>query len=171
MIALSGGIDSEVYSHIVSDDIAGLDATIKWYKQTFVMAYYLELLRCADSDLKSDTPSDLMLEQQRVNAVLMQKAKESGVKVVATNDVHYVAPEDLAAYNIQQCYATGKTMDEFAKTDILQFRGMTSRKYMCELFSDIPEAIANTMVIYYIVEFYDIRRAAIFALEKERYSK
>ena len=160
-IALSGGIGSEVYSHIVSDDIAGLDATIKWYKQTFGEDYYLELQRCADYDLKSDTPSDLMLEQQRVNAVLMQKAKESGVKVVATNDVHYVAPEDLAAYNIQQCYATGKTMDEFAKTDILQFRWLTSRKHMCELFSDVPEAIANTIDIFDKVEIYDIRHAPI----------
>ena len=161
VIALSGGIGSEVYSHIVSDDIAGLDATIKWYKQTFGEDYYLELQRCADYDLKSDTPSDLMLEQQRVNAVLMQKANESGVKVVATNDVHYVAPEDLAAYNIQQCYATGKTMDEFAKTDILQFRWLTSRKHMCELFSDVPEAIASTMEIFDKVEFYDIRHAPI----------
>ena len=161
IIVLSGGVGSEVYSHIVSDDIAGLDATIKWYKQIFGVDYYLELQRCADYDLKSDTPSDLMLEQQRVNAVLMQKAKESGVKVVATNDVHYVAPEDLAAYNIQQCYATGKTMDEFAKTDILQFRWLTSRKHMCELFSDIPEAIANTMDIYNKIEFYDIRHAPI----------
>ena len=161
VIALSGGIGSEVYSHIVSDDIAGLDATIKWYKQTFGEDYYLELQRCADYDLKSDTPSDLMLEQQRVNAVLMQKANESGVKVVATNDVHYVAPEDLAAYNIQQCYATGKTMDEFAKTDILQFRWLTSRKHMCELFSDVPEAIASTMEIFDKVEFYDIHHALI----------
>ena len=161
LIVLSGGVGSEVYSHVVSDDIAGLDATIKWYKQTFGVDYYLELQRCADYDLKSDTPSDPMLEQQRVNAVLMQKTKESGVKVVATNDVHYVAPEDLAAYNIQQCYATGKTMDEFAKTDILQLRWLTSRKYMCELFSDIPEAIANTMDIYNKIEFYDIRHAPI----------
>jgi len=159
IIVLSGGVGSEVYSHVVSDDIAGLDAAIKWYKQTFGEDYYLELQRCADFDLTRDTPSDLMLEQQRLNAVLMQKAKESGVKVVATNDVHYVAPEDLATYNIQQCYATGKTMDEFAKTDILQFRWLTSRKYMCELFSDIPEAIANTMDIYNKVEFYDIRHA------------
>lgn len=161
VIALSGGIGSEVYSHIVSDDIVGLDATIKWYKQTFGMDYYLELQRCADYDLKSNTPSDLMLEQQRVNAVLMQKAKESGVKVVATNDVHYVAHEDFAAYKIQQCYATGKTMDEFAKTDILQFRWLTSRKHMCELFSDVPEAIANTMEIFDKVEFYDICHAPI----------
>ena len=161
IIVLSGGVGSEVYSHVVSDDIAGLDATIKWYKQTFGVDYYLELQRCADYDLKGDTPSDLMLEQQRVNAVLMQKAKESGVKVVATNDVHYVAPKDLAAYNIQQCYATGKTMDEFTKTDILQFRWLTSRKHMCELFSDVPDAIANTMDIYDKVEFYDIRHAPI----------
>ncbi len=161
LLVLSGGAGSEVYSHVVSDDIAGLDATIKWYKQTFADDYYLELLRCADYDLKSDMPSNLMLEQQKVNTVLIQKANEYGVKLVATNDVHYVAPEDLAAYNIQQCYATGKTMDEFAKTDILQFRWLTSRKYMCELFSDVPEAIANTMEIFDKVEFYDIRHAPI----------
>ena len=161
LLVLSGGVDSEVYSQIVSHDMVGLDATIKWYKQTFADDYYLELLRCADYDLKSDTPSNLMLEQQKVNAVLMQKAKEYGVKVVATNDVHYVAPEDLAVYNIQQCVATGKTMDEFAKTDILQFRWLTSRKYMCELFSDVPEAIASTMEICDKIEFYDIRHAPI----------
>lgn len=161
IIVLSGGVGSEVYSHVVSDDLAGLDAAIKWYKQSFGVDYYLELQRCADYDLKSNTPSNLMLEQQKVNAVLMQKAKEYGVKVVATNDVHYVAPDDLAAYNIQQCYATGKTMDEFAKTDILQFRWLTSRKHMCELFSDVPEAIASTMEIFDKVEFYDIRHAPI----------
>ena len=161
LIVFSGGIGSEVYSHIVSDDIAGLDATIKWYKQTFGIDYYLELQRCADYDLKSNTPSDLMHEQQKVNAVLIQKSKEYGVKVVAINDVHYVAPEDLAAYNIQQCYATGKTMDEFSKTDILQFCWLTSRKHMCELFSDVPDAIASTMEIFDKVEFYDIRHAPI----------
>lgn len=161
LIVLSGSAGSEVFTKIFNDDTAGLDATIKWYQQTFGEDYYLELQRCADYDLKSDTPSDLMLKQQKVNAVLMQKAKESGVKVVATNDVHYVAPEDLAVYNIQQCYATGKTMDEFAKTDILQFRWLRSRKEMCELFSDIPETIASTMEIYNKVEFYDIRHAPI----------
>lgn len=161
LIVLSGSAGSEVFTKISNGDIEGLEKTIKWYQQTFGEDYYLELQRCADYDLKSDTPSDLMLEQQRVNAVLMQKAKESGVKVVATSDVHYVAPEDLAAYNIQQCYATGKTMDEFAKTDILQFRWLTSRKYMCELFSDVPEAITNTLEIYNKVEFYDIRHAPI----------
>ena len=161
LIVLSGSAGSEVFTKISNDDITGLDATIKWYKQTFADDYYLELQRCADYDLKSNKPSDLMLEQQKVNTVLIQKAKEYGIKVVATNDVHYVAPEDLAVYNIQQCVATGKTMDEFAKTDILQFRWLTSRKYMCELFSDVPEAIASTMEICDKIEFYDIHHAPI----------
>ena len=161
LIVLSGSAGSEVFTKISKGDIEGLEETIKWYQQTFGEDYYLELNRCADYDLKSNKPSDLMLEQHKVNAVLIQIAKEYGVKVVATNDVHYVAPEDLAVYNIQQCYATGKTMEEFAKTDILQFRWLTSRKYMCELFSDVPEALANTMEILDKVEFYDIHHATI----------
>ncbi len=164
LIVLSGSAGSEVFTKISNDDITGLDATIKWYKQTFADDYYLELQRNADYDLKGNAPSDLMLEQQKINAVLMQKAKEYGVKVVATNDVHYVAPEDLAAYNIQRCVATGDNMEEFAKIDTLQFRWLTSRKYMCELFSDVSEAIANTMEIYDKVEFYDIRHAPIIPM-------
>ena len=161
LIVLSGGVDSEVYSAIACDDMAMLDATIKWYKHTFGEDYYLELQRNADDYAKSCAPSNLMFEQQTVNSILIQKAKEYGVKVVATNDVHYVAPEDLDVYNIQQCCATGKTMDEFSKTKVLQFRWLTCRKYMCELFSDVPEAIANTIEIFDKVEFYDIRHAPI----------
>jgi len=161
LIVLSGSAGSEVFTRISKDDAAGLDATIKWYKQTFADDYYLELQRSADYDLNSNTPSDFMLEQQKANAVLMQKAKEYGVKVVATNDVHYADPEDLAAYNIQRCVATKKNMEEFAKTNILQFRWLRSRKEMCELFSDVPEAIANTMEIFDNVEFYDIRHTPI----------
>jgi len=161
LIVLSGSAGSEVFTRISKDDAAGLDATIKWYKQTFADDYYLELQRSADYDLNSNVPSDFMLEQQKANAVLMQKAKEYGVKVVATNDVHYADPEDLAAYNIQRCVATKKNMEEFAKTNILQFRWLRSRKEMCELFSDVPEAIANTMEIFDNVEFYDIRHTPI----------
>ncbi len=161
LIVLSGSAGSEVFTKISNGDIEGLEATIKWYSQTFGDDYCLELQRCADYDMNNKVPSDLMLEQQNVNDVLIQKAKEYGVKVVATNDVHYVAPEDLYVYNIQQCCATGKTMDEFSKTDILQFRWLTSRKHMCELFSDVPEAIANTMEIFDKVEFYDICHAPI----------
>ena len=161
LIVLSGSDGSEVFTKITNGDIETLDETIKWYKQLFGEDYYLELQRCADCDLMSNTSSNLMLEQQRVNAVLLQKAKEYGVKVVATNDVHYVAPEDLVVYNIQKCVVAGNTIDKFFKTDSHQFRWLRSTKEMCELFSDVPEAIANTIEIFDKVEFYDIRHAPI----------
>ena len=161
LIVLSGSVGSEVFTKISIGDIEGLDKSIKWYQQTFADDYYLELQRNVGHDYNSDTHSKFMLQQKKVNKVLIDKAREHGIKIVATNDVHYVAPEDLAAYNVQQCAATGKTMDEFSKTHILQFRWLRSRKEMCELFSDVPEAIANTMEVYDKVEFYDIHHAPV----------
>ena len=161
LIILSGGVGSEIYSQTASDNQVELDATVKWYKQTFGEDYYVEIQHCNDFDLTRDTPSNLMLEQQRINALLVQKANEYDVKVVATNDVRYLTPRDSEAYNIQQCVAAGMTMEEFIKTDIPQFRSFRSKKEMRELFSDFPEAIANSMEIYNKVEFYDIRHAPI----------
>ena len=160
LIALSGGFSSEVFTHGMKENMTALDDTIKWYKQVFGCDYYLEIRRDVDYDLSQDAPSGLMIEQEKVNKVLIQKSKEYGVKVVATNDVHYVNPEDLAVYNIQQCILVGKTMEEF-DTAPLRFRWLTSKKFMTELFSDYPEAISNTMEIFDKVETYDIHHAPI----------
>ena len=160
LIVLSGGFSSEMFTHAIKVDMVALDDTINWYKQVFGDDYYLEIRRDADYDLSKDTPSDLMIEQEKVNHVLTQKSKENGVKVVATNDVHYVNPEDLAVYNIQQCILVGKTREEL-DTDPLRFRWLTSKKFMTELFSDYPEAISNTMEIFDKVETYDTHHAPI----------
>ena len=159
-IVLSGGFGSEVFTLAMKEDMKALDDTIKWYKQVFGCDYYLEIRRDADYDLSQDAPSGLMIEQEKVNKVLIQKSKEYGVKVVATNDVHYVNPEDLAVYNLQQCILVGKTMEEF-DTAPLRFRWLTSKKFMTELFSDYPEAISNTMEIFDKIETYDIHHAPI----------
>ena len=160
LIVLSGGFGSEVFNHAMKEDMAALEETIKWHKQVFGGDYYLEIRREADYNLSKDDPSELMIEQEKVNQVLIQKSKEHGVKVVATNDVHYVNPEDLAVYNIQQCIAVGKTLEEF-DTDPLRYRWLRSKREMCDLFSDIPEAITNTMEIFDKVEIYDIHHAPI----------
>ena len=154
VIALSGGIGSEVYSHIVSDDIAGLDATIKWYKQTFGEDYYLELQRCADLFTNGS-------ELQRMNERLIEKANANGVKIVATNDVHYLRSTDIRAYNTLRSIAEGKTVEEYEKLNYPLNRWLRSRKEMCKLFSDVPAALENTMEIFEKVEFYDIRHAPI----------
>ena len=160
LIVLSGGFGSEVFTHAMKEDMTALDDTIKWYKRVFSDDYYFEIRREADSNLSKDSPSDLMIEQEKVNQVLIQKSKKYCVKVVATNDVHYVNPENLAVYNIQQCILVGKTMEEF-DTDPLRFRWLRSKREMCDLFSDIPRAISNTMEIFDKVEAYDIHHAPI----------
>ena len=160
LIVLSGGWGSEVFTHINNEDMTALEDSIKWYKQVFSDNYYLEIRREADYDLSKDAPSDLMLEEEKVNQVLIQKSKEFGVKVVATNDVQYAAPEDSAVYNIQRCIAVGKTMEEY-DSDPLRLRWLTGNDFMIDLFSDYPEAISNTMEIFDKVHFYDIHHKLV----------
>ena len=154
LIVLSGGIGSEVFTKISDGDIEGLDETIRWYRQTFAEDFYIELLRYADLFTNGS-------ELQRINERLIEKAAENGVKIVATNDVHYLRPTDIHAYNTLQFIAEGKTVEEYEKLNYPLNRWLRSRKEMCELFSDVPAALENTMEIFNKVEFYDIRHAPI----------
>ena len=160
LIVLSGGWGSEVFTHINNEDMTALEDTIKWYKQIFGADYYLEMRRETYYDLSKDAPSNLMLEEEKANQVLIQKSKEFGVKVVATNDVRCAASEDYAAYKIQQCIVAEKTLEEY-DTGPLRFRWVTGKDFMKELFSDYPEAISNTMEIFDKVEFYDIQHKLV----------
>lgn len=161
LIVLSGGLGSEVYANITNNDMSALEETIKWHKQVFGDDFYLEMRRNADYTLSKDSPNDLMLEQEYVNQVLIQKSKELGIKVVCTNDVHYVNPENSVVYNIQRCIAVGKNMEEFDKKDPLRFRWLRSKREMWDLFSDIPYAISNTIEIFDKVETYSIHHSPI----------
>ena len=154
LIVLSGSVGSEVFTEISEGDIEGLDATIKWYQQTFGEDYYLELQRYADLFTNGS-------QLQRINERLIEKAAACGVKIVATNDVHYLRPTDIRAYNTLRSIAEGKTVEEYENLNYPLNRWLRSRKEMCELFSDVPEAIANTMEIYDKVDFYDIHHAPI----------
>ena len=160
LIVLSGSWGSEVFTHINNEDMTALEDSIKWYKQVFGDDYYLEMRREAYHDLSKDAPSDLMHEEEKANQVLIQKSKEFGVKVVATNNVLYAASEDYAAYKIQQCIVCEEKMKEYRK-DPFRLRWLTGKDFMTELFSNYPEAISNTMEIFDKVEFYDIQHAPI----------
>lgn len=154
IIVLSGGIDSEVFTRISDGDMSELDETIRWYRQTFAEDFYIELQRYADLFTSGS-------ELQRITERLIEKADANGVKIVATNDVHYLRPTDIRVYNTLQSIAEGKTIEEYEKLNYPLNRWLRSRKEMCELFADIPAALDNTMEIFEKVEFYDIRHAPI----------
>ena len=92
LIVCSGGEKGEVYDWALKGDWVKLQNAIKWYQQVFADDYYLELRRTAIHE-------DARSEQEKVNQMLIKAAKETGVKLVCTNDVHYVAPEDLFGNN------------------------------------------------------------------------
>ena len=154
LIVLSGGIGSEVFTEISDGDIEGLDETIRWYRQTFAEDFYIELLRYADLFTNGS-------ELQRINERLIEKAVANGVKIVATNDVHYLRPTDISAYNTLRSSVEGKTIEDYENLNYPLNRWLRSRKEMCELFADIQEALENTIDIFDKVEFYDIRHAPI----------
>lgn len=151
LIVCSGGESGEVYGWALKGDVEKLQDAVQWYQQVFAEDYYLELLRTAVHE-------DARSEQEKVNKMLIKVAKENGVKLVGTNDVHYVAPEDLVAYNTQRCIAQGTTIEEYVQNHPVLLRWLRSRKEMCELFADVPEAVANTIEILNKVEIYDICR-------------
>lgn len=154
IIVLSGGIGSEVFTRISDGDMSELDETIRWYRQTFADDFYIELRRYADLFTSGS-------ELQRITERLIEKADANGVKIVATNDVHYLRPTDIRVYNTLQSIAEGKTIEEYEKLNYPLNRWLRSRKEMCELFADISAALDNTMEIFEKVEFYDIRHAPI----------
>lgn len=154
IIVLSGGIGSEVFTRFSDGDMSELDETIRWYRQTFAEDFYIELRRYADLFTSGS-------ELQRITERLIEKADANGVKIVATNDVHYLRPTDIRVYNTLQSIAEGKTIEEYEKLNYPLNRWLRSRKEMCELFADIPVALDNTMEIFEKVEFYDIRHAPI----------
>ena len=154
LIVLSGGIGSEVFTEISDGDIEGLNETIRWYRQTFAEDFYIELQRYADLFTNGS-------ELQRINERLIERAVANGVKIVATNDVHYLRATDIHAYNTLRSIAEGKTVEEYEKLNYPLNRWLRRRKEMCELFSDVPAALENTMEIFDKVEFYDIRHAPI----------
>lgn len=154
LIVLSGGLDSEIFSNLTNDDTEEAEKTIKWYKRTFADDFYIELWRYADLFTNGS-------QLQRINERLIEKAAAYDVKIVATNDVHYLKPADIRAYNTLRSIAEGKAVEEYENLNYPLNRWLRSRKEMCELFSDVPEAIASTMEIFDKVEFYDIHHAPI----------
>ena len=158
LIVLYGGDGSEAADCVMRDDMQGLDESIQWFKKTFGEDFYIEVQRNTGKEVDEQNPDKLIVEQQKVTAVLAAKAKAFGVKIVATNNVRYVKPEDWPPYLTQECVAKRMTKFDDGRWTPSHFRNLKSRKEMCGLFTDMPEAVESTMEIFDKVEFFDIRK-------------
>ncbi len=161
LIVCSACIAGEVPRKILQDDIAGAREAIEWHKRVFGDDYYLELQRHEVKDPSIRANRETFPLQQKANKVLIELAKEYGIKLVCTNDAHFVDQENAEAHDHLLCLSTGKDLDDPSRMLYSKQEWFKTREEMNEVFADVPEALSNTLEILDKVEFYDIENAPI----------
>ncbi|MCD4728581.1 MAG: PHP domain-containing protein, partial [Pirellulales bacterium] len=144
LIATTACLGGELPTAIINHGIEKAEEVLKEHIEIFGEDYYLELMN-------SGIP-----EQEIVNKTLLELAKKFNVKVIATNDVHFLNEKDYEAHHILICLNTGKDIDDKTNMHYTGQEFFKSPDEMAELFKDVPEALANTREIVDKIEDFDI---------------
>ena len=161
LIVCSACIAGEVPAKILKGDIQGAREAIEWYKRVFGDDYYLELQRHEVKDPHQRANRETFPLQQRANKELIELSKEYGIKLVCTNDCHFVDQDNAEAHDHLLCLATGKDLDDPNRMLYSKQEWFKTREEMNEIFADVPEALSNTLEILDKVEPYSIDHAPI----------
>ena len=161
LIVCSACIAGEVPSKVLKGDIKGAREACQWYHNLFGDDYYLELQRHEVKDPSILANRDTFPLQQKANKELIQFAKEYGIKLVCTNDCHFEDKETAEAHDHLLCLATGKDLDDPNRLRYTKQEWFKTREEMNDIFSDIPEALSNTLEILNKVEVYSIEHGPI----------
>ena len=159
LICSSACIAGEIPRGILAGDMDGVDKAIEWHKSVFGEDYYLEVMLH-----KTEVPGmslDLYHNQKKVNEAVFELGKKHGVKVVATNDTHFILKDDGPAHDRLICLTTNSLVSDTKRLRYTQQEYLKSEEEMLELFPDHPEAVSNTMEVLEKVERYDINSAHI----------
>ena len=156
LIVCSACIAGEVPKKILDGDIAGAREAIEWHKRVFGDDYYLELQRHEVKDPTIRANRETFPLQQKANRVLIELAREYGIKLVCTNDAHFVDQENAEAHDHLLCLSTGKDLDDPTRMLYSKQEWFKTREEMNEVFADVPEALSNTVEILDKVEAYNL---------------
>ena len=168
LIIASACLGGEIPRLIASGDIDGAEKSVQWWKDTFGEDYYIELQRH-----KTDAPGGNRTTfevQERVNPELIRIARKYGIKLIATNDVHFVNKEDSEAHDRLICVSTNNYLSDPNRMRYTKQEWMKTQAEMNEIFQDVPEALENTVEIVRKVEHYSIDHGPImpfFAIPEE----
>ncbi|MGC9343162.1 MAG: DNA polymerase III subunit alpha, partial [Bacteroidales bacterium] len=126
------------------------------YKEIFGSDFYLELMRHPSQ--KEGMNEKVYNDQVYVNKVLLSIGKKHNIKCIATNDVHFINPEDAAAHDRLICLSTNSDVDDLNRLRYTEQEWFKTQTEMQELFADLPEVLANTQEIVDKVEHYELNR-------------
>ena len=161
LIVCSACLGGEIPKRITNDQFAEAEEAIQWYKKMFGDDYYLELQRHKVTDPNIRANREAYPMQVKVNERLIEYARKYDIKLICTNDVHFVDEENAEAHDRLICLSTGKDLDDPTRMLYTKQEWMKTREEMNEIFSDIPEALTNTLEILDKVEYYSIDHAPI----------
>lgn len=176
LICCSACIAGEVPKNIINGNMEAAKKAVEWHKKVFGDDYYLEvqLHRTEVPGLSLD-----VYERQSIsNQGIFELAEKCGVKVVATNDVHFVDKEDGPVHDRLICLTTNADIDDPKRLRYTQQEYLKSEEEMAALFPEHPEVISNTMEVFGKVESYTIDRGHVlpifkiedsFLAEKDKY--
>ena len=156
LIVCSARIAGEVPKKILNGDIAGAREAVEWYHGVFGDDYYLELQRHEVTDPTIRANRETFPLQQKANKVLIELAREYGIKLICSNDAHFVDQENAEAHDHLLCLSTGKDLDDPTRMLYSKQEWFKTKEEMNAIFSDVPEALSNTLEILDKVEIYSL---------------
>ena len=159
LICSSACMAGEIPRMILAGDIAGAEKAIEWHKRVFKDDYYLEVMLH-----KTEVPGlslEVYEKEKEYDEVIFDLAEKHGVKVIATNDAHFVRKEDGPAHDRLVCLSTNAYIDDPDRLRYTQQEYLKSEEEMAALFPGHPEVITNTLEICDKVESYSIDRGHV----------
>ena len=159
LIASSACLAGQIPRSIQNGDLEQAEKYILEFKEIFGDDFYLELMRHQATDPTRD--ATVFQRQAMVNTALIELSGKTGVKLIATNDVHFLNEEDAEAHDRLLCINTGKVMSD---TNRLRYTGQEwfkSREEMEALYADIPEALDHTQEILDKIEKFSLDREPV----------
>jgi DNA polymerase-3 subunit alpha len=167
LIVSTACLGGEIPKKITQGNIEAAEEAVAWFKNLFGEDFYLEMQRH-----KTNLPNaniEAYPLQEAVNKELLRIGAKMGVKVIATNDVHFINQEDADAHDRLICLSTGKDLDDPKRMRYTKQEWLKTTEQMNEIFGDVPEVLSNTLEIANKVEYYTIDSDALmpfFSIEE-----
>ena len=154
LIISSACLGGEIDQKIMAGDLEGAEKAALWYKNLFGEDYYLEVMRHPAADPKQR--AEIYDNQQRCIQEKIKIARKLNIKLIATNDVHFLNEEDAEAHDLLICLNTRKDIDDPTRMRYTRQEWFKTTQEMIDLFPDLREAIENTQEITDKVEEYEL---------------
>lgn len=159
LIVSSACLGGEIARKIDEGRIAEAEEAVQWHQRVFGEDYYLELQRHKTDRLDADQTT--YPKQEKVNKELLRIGKKYGVKVIATNDAHFVNEEDADAHDRLICLSTGKDFEDEKRMRYTKQEWLKTTAEMNQVFADLPQVLSNTTEIADKIELYSIDNDAL----------